>query len=213
MMQFSERFPERSPQRDQALEALLARVPEQGWTMPALRAALREIGMDPLDAELLFPGGMIDAIEAFIDLADRWMEQDAQAAGLSALRLPQRVRAVIVLRLTRLAPHREAVRRALGILALPRHARIAACATARTVDAIWHASGDRSADFSWYTKRATLTGVYVATLMVWLRDESEDHQATLAFLDRRLAGVARFGKLRHRVEEALCRLRPASGAA
>ena len=83
------------------------------------------------------------------------------------------------------------------------------CITARTVDAIWHAAGDRSADFSWYTKRAILTGVYAATVLYWLRDTSDDDTATLGFLDRRLAGVGHIGSLRRRAEGALGRFRPA----
>jgi ubiquinone biosynthesis protein COQ9 len=71
--------------------------------------------------------------------------------------------------------------------------------TARTVDSIWHAAGDRSADFSWYTKRAILASVYGTTLLYWLRDMSEDDEDTLAFLDRRLAGVGRIGKARARI--------------
>jgi ubiquinone biosynthesis protein COQ9 len=120
----------------------------------------------------------------------------------------ERVRAVIALRLARNRPHREAVRRALALLALPSQARLAAACTARTVDAIWHAAGDRSADFSWYTKRAILTVVYGASLLYWLRDGSEDDAATLAFLDRRLAGVGRVGGVRRRAGRAFARLCP-----
>ena len=88
------------------------------------------------------------------------------------------------------------------------HARQAAACTARMVDAIWHAAGDRSADFSWYTKRAILAAVYTTTLFYWLRDTSEDDVATLAFLDRRLAGIGRIGKLRGQATEALRRMTP-----
>ena len=119
------------------------------------------------------------------------------------------MRAVIALRLAQNRPHKEAIRRALALLALPSHARLAAACTARTVDAIWHAAGDRSADFSWYTKRAILAAVYGATLLYWLRDGSEDDAATLAFLDRRLSGVGRIGALRRRAEQAFARVRPA----
>jgi len=200
--------PERSPERDAAIDALLPRVPAQGWTTTALRAALRDIGAEPDDAELLFPGGSVDLIEAFIDLADRRMEADAQEAGLGELRLPERVRAVIALRLQRNRPHKEAIRRAVGILAWPGNTAPAARCAGRTIDAIWHAAGDRAADFSWYTKRATLAAVYTATLLYWLRDDSEEDEATLAFLDRRLEGVGRVGKLRRRAGDALRRLRP-----
>jgi ubiquinone biosynthesis protein COQ9 len=202
--------PERSPERDAAIEALLPRVPAQGWTLSALRGALADIGGDPRDAELLFPGGAAELVEVYLDLADRRM---TEGAGLEGLRTAERVRALIARRLEQARPHKEAVRRALAVLALPRNAATAARTAARTVDAIWYAAGDRSADFSWYTKRATLGAVYTATLLYWLRDWSEDDSATLAFLDRRLADVARIGRLRRRMAEACDRFHPGATAA
>jgi ubiquinone biosynthesis protein COQ9 len=191
--------PERSPERDAAIDALLPNVPFDGWTFHALRVALRAAGQPEDDAGLLFPGGAADMVETYCDLADRRMEQEAATLGLDAMRLPDRVRALLALRLRQNRSHKEAVRRALGILALPRHAGLAARCTARTVDAVWHAAGDRSTDFSWYTKRAILASIYTATVLFWLTDQSEDDAATLAFLDRRLAGLARITRLRRRV--------------
>jgi ubiquinone biosynthesis protein COQ9 len=200
--------PERSAERDAAIAAMLPHVPFDGWTRRSLRMGLADIGASPDDAELLFPGGTADMIEAFCDWADRRME--AAAVTLDpALRLHQRVRAVVALRLEQNRLHKEAIRRALALLALPRNARLAAACTARTVDAIWHAAGDQSADFSWYTKRAILAAVYAATVLFWLRDAGEDDAATLGFLDRRLAGIGRIGALRRRVDAAFARLRPA----
>jgi ubiquinone biosynthesis protein COQ9 len=200
--------PERSPERDAALQAMLPHVPFDGWNNRALRRGLSGIGASPEDAALLFPGGASDMIEAFCDWADRRMEEEANKLD-PALPLHRRVRAVIVRRLEQNRPHKEAVRRALAHLALPGHAPLAASMTARTVDAIWHAAGDRSTDFSWYSKRAILAAVWGATLLYWLRDISEDDAATLAFLDRRLAGVGRIGSVRRRVEATIGRLRPA----
>jgi ubiquinone biosynthesis protein COQ9 len=194
------RPPERSPERDAAIDALLPNVPFDGWTYKALRLGLRAAGLAEEDAELLFPGGAPDMIESFCDLTDRRMEQEAASLDMTGLRTPQRVRTIIALRLRQQRVHREAVRRAASVLSLPRHVRLATVCTARTVDSIWHAAGDRSADFSWYTKRAILGGVYTATLLYWLRDTSDDDAATLAFLDRCLKGVGRIGRLRARVE-------------
>jgi ubiquinone biosynthesis protein COQ9 len=201
--------PERSPERDAAIAAMLPHVPFDGWTFRALRMGLADIGVPTDEAEVLFPGGAADMIEAFCDWADRGMETEAATLDLAARRVHERVRAVIALRLERNRPHKEAIRRALALLALPSHVRLAAGCTARTVDAIWHTAGDRSADFSWYTKRAILTAVYGATLLYWLRDSGGDDAATLAFLDRRLAGVGRIGSLRRRAEQALARVCPA----
>src|SRR5690349_18307092 len=69
------RPPERSPERDAAIDALLPNVPFDGWTYKALRMGLRAAGMAEEDAELLFPGGAPDMIEAYSDLSDRRMEE------------------------------------------------------------------------------------------------------------------------------------------
>ena len=190
--------PERSSERDAALDALVAQAPFPGWTI----AALRETGGP--DADLLFPGGPVDMVETWVDLCDRRM------APVVADRAPDRVRAVIAARLAAERPQKEAVRRGLAVLSMAPGA--SARTLARTVDAIWHAAGDRSANWNWYTKRAILAGVYASTLLFWLRDDTDADAATLAFLDRRLAGVGRIGRLRRKGDAALQRLRPTSAA-
>lgn len=175
--------------RDEAILAALPLIPTVGWTRHAL----------PEEARDMFPGGAVEMVEAFCDLADRRMEE--ATANLGEPRLSRRVKAAIRLRLEQNRSHKVAVRRALGVLALPGNAAIAARCTARTVDAIWRAAGDEASGFTWYTKRATLAAVYTSTLLYWLNDLSDDDSDSLAFLDRRLATVAGIGKLRGRLEQ------------
>lgn len=177
--------------RDAAILAMLPNVPTEGWTGRCL---------PPGEATRLFPGGPVEMVAAFCDLADRRMEE--AAADLAETRLSRRVKAVIALRLAQNRPNKEAVRHALAVLAMPGNTRVAAACTAHSVDAIWRAAGDEATGFSWYTKRATLAAVYGSTLLYWLHDVGEDDSDTLAFLDRRLAGVVRFGKARQRLEAA-----------
>lgn len=204
MMSLKSGPPERSPERDAAIEAMLPNVGFDGWTVATLQASAGP------DADLLFPGGARDMIEAYCDLGDRWMEDGAALLPLDDMRVPQRVRAVIALRLEQNRPHKDAVRRALSVLALPGNALLAARCTGRTIDAIWRAAGDTDtpAQLSYYTKRAILAGVYGTTLLYWLQDYSEDDMRTLAFLDRRLAGVGSIGAARRRVEGLFRRFRP-----
>jgi ubiquinone biosynthesis protein COQ9 len=199
--------PERLAERDAAIDAMLPNVPFDGWTLRSLRAGLAAAGMPEDEATILFPGGAADMIAVFCDLADRRMTE--AAAGLTETKLTARVRELIALRLEMNRPYKEAIRRAMAVLALPGNARTAAAIMARTVDAIWHAAGDRSADFSWYTKRALLTAVYGATVLFWLHDTSDDDSATRAFIDRRLRGVGRLLRARGRAASLLGRLRPA----
>jgi ubiquinone biosynthesis protein COQ9 len=202
-------LPERSAERDAAIALVLDLVAVHGWSIKSLQQAI----MDETDLTLLFPGGTPDLIEASCDLADRQMEEDAAVADFGGLGLTKRVRAVIALRLDRQRTNRDAIRRAIAVLMIPTLAPLSARITARTVDSIWFAAGDLSADFSWYTKRAILAVVYGSTLLFWLRDYSEDDSATLEFLDRRLQGVGRIGKAKARIERALGRIKPGRGKA
>jgi ubiquinone biosynthesis protein COQ9 len=202
-----------SPENETVIDALLAQVPFDGWTSKSLRQALASLGENPDDAPLFFPGGPAEMITAFCALADDRMAAAARQADLAAYRLPARVRAILAIRFEQNRANKPAIRRALSWLALPANAPVGAKLTAATVDTIWHAAGDTSADVSWYTKRGILAGVYTATLLYWLRDASEDDEATLAFLDRRLRNVASIGKLRKSIDARLARLRPPRPAA
>jgi ubiquinone biosynthesis protein COQ9 len=172
--------------QDDILDALLTLVPRLGWT----RAALAQAAGDAALAENAFPRGPRDAIAHWSRRCDAALD----AVPLDGLRTPGRIRALIVARLQMAAPHKEALRQALALLAAPWNAPLAAALTAETVNAMWYAAGDTSADFSWYTRRATLAAVYGATLAFWLADRSEDMAPTLSFLDRRLEGLARLNR-------------------
>ncbi|MBK1659240.1 COQ9 family protein [Paracraurococcus ruber] len=189
---------ERSEIRDRAVRAMLPVAAAQGWTWATLRAGLAAAGEDPALAESHFPTGPAGAVLAWIDLANREMAEQAAAEGVTELRVSQRIRRVVEIRLIALAPHKPALRRALSLLALPWNAPLGLRATAESVDAMWHAAGDSSADFSWYTRRATLAGIYMATIAWWLRDQDPSILGAMRFLDRRLADLARFQKAKAR---------------
>jgi ubiquinone biosynthesis protein COQ9 len=186
--------------------AALGHVPFDGWTHDTLRLAAKDAGYDPVTALRVFPGGPVEAVECWTALADRRMLLALDGAEFAALKVREKVALAVRKRLEAVAPHKEAVRRALGLLALPHNAPVAAKTLWRTVDAIWYAAGDTATDFNYYTKRGLLSGVYSATLLYWLEDKSEGSVATWAFLDRRIADVMRVPQALGRLREGLGRL-------
>jgi len=193
--------------REALLVATLPHVAFEGWTHGALRAGAAAAGLEAGDVQRAFPGGPIEAIDAFNRLADRKMVEALQAIDLDAIRTRDRIAAALRARLEWATPHKEAVRRALTLLALPFNAPRALGMLHRTVDAAWHAAGDRSTDYNWYTKRGLLAGVYSATVLYWLGDKSEGHADTWTFLDRRIDNVMRIGGAIGRATKALGELR------
>lgn len=205
------------------LDAALPHVTFDGWSEATFRAAAGDAGLTPELARALCPRGALDLAVAFHHRGDRAMEARLAAGDLSALRFRDRVARAVRLRIE--GADREVVRRGAALFALPQNAATGAALIWGTADAIWRALGDTSDDINWYTKRATLSAVYSATVLFWLADESAGHQATWEFLDRRIEDVMRFEQFKAKLREspllgrmlegplqALGRVRPPAGA-
>ena len=124
------------------------------------------------------------------------LREALEKAGIGTMKVRDRIRLAVRTRIEQHAGSKETARRALALLALPLNARLGLKLLYRTVDAMWYAAGDTSADFNFYTKRATLAGVYSSTLLFWLNDRSPGDEATWAFLGRRIDNVMSFEKLK-----------------
>jgi ubiquinone biosynthesis protein COQ9 len=186
----------REAQRDRLLEAALPHIPFEGWSRRALLAAAQDLGLEPSVVRRLFPRAGDDLLAQLDHWADRQMLARVDAAALGRLRTHERIATLAWARLEALLPHREALRRAVAARLLPANALAAGTNLWRTVDLIWAVAGDRAGDASYYTRRALLAAVWLATFLYWLDDRSPGAADSRAFLDRRLAGVLRFGRLR-----------------
>ncbi len=184
--------------RIELLEATLPHIAFDGWSLKALQAAARDLELDQMEAQNLFPGGVAELVEAFSAHIDRLMMEELEKRDLPAMKVRERIATAVRLRLELLDPHREAINRGLTYLAMPQNAQLGLTCLYRTVDAMWFAAGDRATDYNFYSKRLLLAGVYSSTLLCWLNDRSEGYEETWAFLDRRISEVlkvgGRFGK-------------------
>lgn len=178
--------------KQRILAAALPHVPFDGWSEATLAAAITDSGAAPALARALFPRGGIDLAVAYHRSGDARMTEAMALADLPALRYRDRVALAVKLRLE--AADREAVRRGSTLFALPAHAVEGAGLIWGTADAIWTALGDSSRDLNWYSKRATLSAVYGATVLYWLGDTSDGSAATWEFLDRRIENVMQIEK-------------------
>jgi ubiquinone biosynthesis protein COQ9 len=174
--------------------AIAANAGFDGWNDAALTMAARAEGVDVDIARLAFPGGAIDMIDAWFVAIDVAMAAALPPEKLATMKIREKITALVEARLALLAPNREALRRALAMLAMPGNLARAARLGWRAADLMWHAAGDTATDYNHYSKRAILTGVYGATVTVLLDDESAGHTDTSAFLARRIEGIMRFEK-------------------
>ncbi|SEW46248.1 ubiquinone biosynthesis protein COQ9 [Cognatiyoonia koreensis] len=177
------------------LDAILPHVAFDGWSPDAFRAAATDAGVTHETARLTCPRGAVDLAVLYHQNGDAAMVAALNDADLSDMRFRDKVAHAIRLRLAAV-DDKEAVRRGTTLFALPHMAPEGSKLIWDTADAIWTALGDTSDDINWYTKRATLSGVYGAVVLYWLGDDSLDGQATDAFIDRRIDNVMQFEKVK-----------------
>ena len=190
--------------RDAILPHALAATSEHGFSEAALKTAAQRAGVNAAELKAAFPQGGASLVEAFSRWADEQMAERMRSD--TSERTRERVSHAVKARLEALTPYKDAARRAAAFLALPQNAALAASLMMRSVDLMWRAAGDRSSDFSYYTKRALLGGVYGATLLHWLSDSSEEHADSWTFLDSRIDDVMQIEKLRGAARDWMAKL-------
>lgn len=167
-----------------------------GWTPEAVRLAAEQAGIDPDVARLAFKDGAVQMIDAWFKSVDHAMAARLPVDQLAAMKVRSRITELVWTRVQIVAPEREALRRALAILAMPQNAMEGARMGWRASDLMWRLAGDKATDFNHYTKRMTLGAVYASTVLALLDDETADLSDTRAFLERRIENVMQFERVK-----------------
>ena len=170
-----------------------------GWSMAAVRNAAEAAGVNPDTAEYALGVGAMAMIEAWVHSVDAAMAQALPPEHLATLKIRERIRTLVQFRLDAIAHQKEALRRALAIMAMPQNVPRALQLGWHSADAMWRLAGDIATDYNHYTKRLTLGSIYAATLAVFVDDTSPDHADTRAFLERRIEGIMKFEKAKARL--------------
>ena len=99
-------------------------------------------GLAVPESQFSSPSGIaVDMIAAWIAAVDAAMVQALPAEALAGLPVHKRIRRLLQFRLEALIGHEEALRRALAIMASPRHAARALRLGWESADAMWRLAG------------------------------------------------------------------------
>lgn len=171
-----------------------------GWNEDCLLSAADEAGVDHDIAKLAFETSDIKGnlamqlLQSWVSYVDDEMARRLPPEKLNAMKIRERITALLITRLEIAEPYREAQRRAISIMALPANVRLGMKVGWNSADIMWKLAGDTATDYNHYTKRAILSSIYTAILMRFINDESENFTETRAFVDRRIENVMQFEK-------------------
>jgi ubiquinone biosynthesis protein COQ9 len=187
--------------KQQILKRALVHVSFERWSQAVLEQAAFDVTGDASYGWRLFPKGPLEAVSYWSALLDQ--EMLASLPAPEAYRVRARVALAVKIRLQLLGSTKEAARKTTAYLALPQNMPEASRLLYATVNEIWYYAGDTATDYNFYTKRGLLAWVYSATFLYWLRDKSDEYEATWTFLGRRIDEVLKVPQLPKMLMERL----------
>lgn len=135
-----------------------------------------------------------DIVDAWFDRADRAMLTAARSAAIMELAPAERLHSIIMSWFNALQPHRGPSRQMILNKLEPGHVHYqwaGALRVSRTVQWFREAAQRPQALPRRAIEEAALSSIYLATVVVWMRDDSESLATTSAFLRRRLHEAGR----------------------
>ena len=186
------------------IRAMLTHVPFDGWTWEAMEQGAIDIGFEKKKTSSyrmkifkdLFKNGSIDFIEIFSEIIDLDVKEKYDLLEFKPERVSEKIKKIIMIRLNLCQKYKEAVRTSISLTAMPINAKISLKILYKTCNSMWRIAGDKSTDFSFYTRRISLAAVYTPTLLFWLNDNSNDNVETEFFLDRRLKDINKVSRFK-----------------
>lgn len=171
-------------------------VPFEGWSTEVLRKAAEQAGYNPTYAQMMLVEGVDEIVDFFFIQQDVALQEAIKQLPLATMRVRDRIGEAVWQRLLLNEPYQLAIKKTLPYLAMPWRWRLKQRILWRCVDLIWHEAGqDQSIDYNYYTKRGLLAGVYSASLLYWLADNSAQYKDTKEFISRRIDDVMQIAKL------------------
>lgn len=181
--------------RDRVLKTAMQHVSSLGFSNAAMEKAVRDLNISPAVLGAFSGGADAGLVQHFNTDCNRKLKpillEKIQTSDMPTIR--NRLYTGVRTRLEMLAPFIDAWPEALAIQARPSQVPVTLRNYEEIADIIWRASGDRSVDFSWYTRRGLLMALYGATELFMLTDCSPQFSDTWSALTRRLEDLQLLG--------------------
>ena len=191
-------------QKSKLLSTILKEVKTHGWTNSSIENSLKKEKINRLDFNILFPGGIDEVIEFFLESIDKSMKKYINKNLANTKSITKKVADALKYRFVLFNKKKLIISKTIPYIILKPHLLVKL--TWKTSDLIWRAIADNSTDFNYYTKRSTLALIYTSTLAYWVENKNKTQEIN-DFIDRRIANLISFGikkgKLKNRIRKYL----------
>ncbi len=189
-------------QKDKIREQFIGLLAFEGWSQQALEKAVKNCGFEQSYADIIYPGKIAEFTNEFIEECNSQALRTALNDDFKKLRTTQKVEEIIFQRIN--AYHSKLVtidnvRKFTGYCTNPAHLARSFRNIYEFSSDVWYLLGDKSTDFSYYTKRASLSAIYTKSMLYSLSDKSDNLSQTRKFIQKSIDGLMKINKLKQKI--------------
>ncbi len=157
-----------------------------------LATLLKKNNINYGDFLLTFPAGQKDVITL---ITERWNDEVLRLYDGNELRFSEKITLLLKLKVKIALENETLFTNLYSMCLLPKYIDVSYKITHLDVNFILDIAGDKSLDFSYYTKRLSLGAVYTSTMFVAYRTQNIDK--TGHFIDKRIKNIIDFTKAKN----------------
>jgi len=167
----------------------IEQVPKYGWSRDTLLHCAKKQRISTPNLALMFPSFEYDVLKFLIAQNNSLVEKNYNSFNNSRLKTRDKIKTILELKFDSNQYLKKALPEMLKFLLRPGNIFMSSKMLHENSDFIWRLSGDKSNDFSYYSKRGLLSMIYLATLIYWLNDRSNKNIATKNFISKSVDGI------------------------
>jgi len=175
--------------QEKLAKLFIQEVPKFGWSRETLLQCAKKQRISTSVLAKLFPSFEYDVLKFIIAQNNIQVEKNYNSFNNSRLKTRDKIKTILELKFDSNEYLKKSLPEMLKFLLRPGNLLMSIKMLHENSDFIWNLAGDKSNDFSFYSKRGLLSMVYLATLIYWLNDNSTKGIGTKNFISKSVDGI------------------------
>ena len=181
--------------KQKLLEAIINIVEINGWSSNVFQKLKNKNIIKISDLMINFPDEDKDLLIFVINELNYLMEKKINKRDIMNLPISKRIKRILITRFEILKNNKKFYKKTFTYLLLPKNIKLMKNNLYKSVDQMWYLAGDNSTDFNFYTKRLTLSFIYVNALFTFYKNDKSNVEDNI---DINLKKISKIPKLKNK---------------
>ncbi|MDX1949835.1 MAG: COQ9 family protein [Rickettsiales bacterium] len=191
-------------EKEVVIQKFIELLPFENWNFSTLEKACENCSFTKDYAKILYPAGIEGFTYEFGQSCNVEALKSAEEIIIkNSLKTSEKAEEIIFQKIFtyhKKLKNLESLKKFISNCVMPNLALTAGKGVFEFSDKAWRLMGDNATDFSFYTKRASFSGIYLKSMLYSMSDNSENLIKTRNYIKKSIDGLMKFHKLKGKIK-------------